>query len=141
MGLVIGSTFPEDDPRVAPGEVIAQDLPAGDEVEVGRKINFAYRAMTPSNEPDPEPPSTPVEPHTPSSDRVDALITITVPPGPTQRVQIVVIDNLSVRTVYDATHSGGARLRELIVGHGSEAVYQVWIGGTLVAEGPIRNAQ
>lgn len=142
LGLMIGVAYPEDDPSVPPGVVIAQDLPPGDEVEVGRRINLAYRpevSNTGEEAPGGAPPA-PAAPGAPTSDRVDALLTIVVPPGPPQLVEIVVIDNLSIRTVYRETHSGGARLRELVVGHGSEAMYQVWIGGQLVADGLIRDA-
>lgn len=143
LGLVVSDTYAEDDPGVEPGQVIAQDLSPGDDVEIGTGIRFAYRPeATSGSQAEPERPPSETEPETSGGENwVQAFINISVPPGPDREVEIVIIDNISARNVYQNTHSGGSRISQLITGRGADAMYQVWIGGVLEAQGLIRGAR
>lgn len=144
LGLVVTDVYAEDDPSVEPGHIIAQDLSPGQDVEVGTSIRFAYRPLTlAQNQPVVESPQSEVEdePTPPGENWVQAFINISVPPGPEREVEIVIIDNISARSVYSNTHSGGSRISQLITGRGEDAMYQVWIGGVLEAQGLIRGAR
>lgn len=143
LGLVVTDIYPEDDPSVEPGHIIAQDLNPGSDVEVGTGIRFAYRPLTLAhNQPGVESPQNEVVNDTPPGENwVQAFINISVPPGPDREVEIVIIDNISARSVYRNTHSGGSRISQLITGRGEDAMYQVWIGGVLESQGLIRGAR
>lgn len=143
LGLVVTDLYAEDDPSVEPGHIIAQDLSPGSDVEVGTSIRFAYRPLTlAQNQIGVEPPRHETADDTPPGENwVQAFINITVPPGPDREVEIVIIDNISARSVYSNTHSGGSRISQLITGRGEDAMYQVWIGGVLEAQGLIRGAR
>lgn len=144
LGLVLGETFGEEDPSVEPGQVMDQFPEPGAEVEVGSAVNFVYR---PEREPQSgSQPSAGVQPgiDPPSAEGdtiVQSLITIHVPPGPEQEVEIVIIDNISARRVYYGIHRGDARVSHMLKGRGPGAMYQVWIGGELRAEGLIAEAR
>lgn len=143
LGLVVGETFPEEDPRFEPGQVTDQEPPAGAEVEVGSVVQFVYRRTQAQVAPPSGAPrgTAPDESLDDGEIWVRALINITVPPGPEQDVEILVIDNISARHVYKRTHRGDSRIFEIIAGRGPDAMYQVWIGGELIVEGLVREAQ
>lgn len=144
LGLALGETFAEEDPNFEPGQITDQFPQPGAEVEVGSVVNFVYYPV-----PEPEPGSSPSGNVPPGGDTsgsdgdtlVQSLITIHVPPGPEQEVEIVIIDNISARRVYYGVHRGDARISHMLKGRGTGAMYQVWIGGELQAEGLIAQAR
>lgn len=144
LGLVLGETFAEVDANFSPGEVTDQAPAPGTEVEVGSAVNFVYypKAQTQGGGAQPGPSQPQADPSTPDGDTwVQSLITINVPPGPEQEVEIVIIDNISARRVYYGVHRGDARISQIIRGRGKDAMYQVWIGGELHGQGPIAEAR
>lgn len=144
LGLVLGETFGEEDPNFAPGQVTDQFPQPGAEVEVGSVVNFVYYPVRETQIGSVTPGGTQSGTELAPSDGdtiVQSLITIHVPPGPEQEVEIVIIDNISARRVYYGVHRGDARVSHMLKGRGTGAMYQVWIGGELRAEGLIAEAR
>lgn len=142
LGLVVGETFAEADNRFQPGEVTDQLPASGTELEVGSVVGFVYNPQEEDDEQDLQViPADPLAGENEGDDWVQALISITVPPGPRQEIEIVIIDNISARRVYHEFHSGNTRISEIIKGRGQESMYQVWIDGKLVNQDFIRKAK
>lgn len=144
LGLVLGETFAEVDNRFQPGQVTDQAPSPGTEVEVGTAVNFVYYPLQQAGSGPSQGLRTPSAPSDSGDDGdtfVRSLITIHVPPGPEQEVEIVIIDNISARRVYHGVHRGDARISQIIMGRGKDAMYQVWIGGELHGQGLIAEAR
>lgn len=173
LGLVVGDTYAEPDPRFQPGHVVDQMPPAGVPTEVGSVVSFVYTPLVTAAETEaPETdtggtsqtgpslagttgdgqlaagnglPGTSTPDSSVANDDKDALqqalITVTIPPGPSQELEIVVIDSISARRVYQGVHRGDTRTTHIVSGSGPDAMYQVWIGGELRDHGFIKEAR
>jgi serine/threonine protein kinase len=145
LGLVLGDSYPEDDDRFKPGEVIDQDLTPLALVDKGSTINLVYRQSVSSTQPTEPITPTDIAPTTNGAASAEnwiyAFISIDIPPGPDQEVIIVVIDNISARDVYRDIHKGDSRILRLISGRGNDSMYQVWLGGELIKQGLIREVK
>lgn len=144
LGLVVGETFGEEDPNFQPGQVTDQFPEPGAEVEVGSVVNFVYRPAAATQigfVPSAGGQTATDETASDGDVIVQSLITIHVPPGPEQEVEIVIIDNISARRVYYGVHRGDARVTHMLKGRGAGAMYQVYIGGELRAQGLIAEAR
>ena len=122
LGLVVGETFGEEDPNFQPGQVTDQFPEPGAEVEVGSVVNFVYRPAAATQigfVPSAGGQTATDETASDGDVIVQSLITIHVPPGPEQEVEIVIIDNISARRVYYGVHRGDARVTHMLKGRGA----------------------
>ena len=133
LGLPLGNSWPEYSTIYSAGRVIEQNPAPGTMVEEGWPIDFVYSQGAPTprvQEPTPVETDEPEEPQWVHENLWSTKeVTIDVPPGPSQEIVILVIDDFGAREVYRETHSGGSRVVRTIQGRGQDARFQVYLGG------------
>lgn len=131
LGLPLGNSWPEYSTIYPAGRVIEQNPAPGSLVEQGWPIDFVYSQgapVPPAEEPEVE--KTPEETQWIQENLWSTKeVTIDVPPGPSQEIVILVIDDFGAREVYRETHKGGTRVVRTIQGRGKDARFQVYLGG------------
>ena len=131
LGLPLGNSWPEFSTIYPAGRVIEQNPAPGSMVEEGWPIDFVYSQgppVAPAEEP--ETVETPEETQWIHENLWSTKeVTIDVPPGPSQEIVILVIDDFGAREVYRETHRGGTRVVRTIQGRGKDARFQVYLGG------------
>ncbi len=131
LGLPLGNTWPEYSTIYPAGRVIEQNPAPGSLVEEGWPVDFVYSQgapVVPAEEPQID--ETPEETQWIHENLWSTKeVTIDVPPGPSQEIVILVIDDFGAREVYRETHKGGTRVVRTIQGRGKDARFQVYLGG------------
>lgn len=133
LELPLGNSWPEYSTIYPEGRVIEQNPAPGTMVEAGWKVDFVY-SQGPASPARPQTTETPAELREEPQWTHENLwmtkeVTVDVPPGPSQEIVILVIDDFGAREVYRETHSGGSRVVRTVQGRGQEARLQVYIGG------------
>ncbi|HHW71817.1 MAG TPA: Stk1 family PASTA domain-containing Ser/Thr kinase [Firmicutes bacterium] len=131
LGLPLGNSWPEYSTVYPMGRVIEQNPAPGSLVEQGWPIDFVYSQGAPAvPQEEPKVEETPEETQWIHENLWSTKeVTIDVPPGPSQEIVILVIDDFGAREVYRETHKGGTRVVRTIQGRGKDARFQVYLGG------------
>ncbi|NMB00999.1 MAG: Stk1 family PASTA domain-containing Ser/Thr kinase [Firmicutes bacterium] len=129
LGLPLGNSWPEHSTIYPEGRVIEQNPAPGTLVEAGFAIDFVYSQGQIASAPN-VPTELREEPQwTHENLWTNKEVTVDIPPGPSQEIVILVIDDFGAREVYRETHPGGSRVVRTVQGRGQDARLQVYIGG------------
>src|SRR5690606_13287761 len=124
LGLVVGQLHGEPHPSAGENEVIDQNPPPNDEVEVGHPYGLIYAVPAPTSQSSSPQGTASVQ------DRYwETQVNIAVPDGPPQEVVIYVTDDWGPRQVLRQVHQGGSRFSVPVTVRGEEATIQVWLDG------------
>lgn len=129
LGLPLGNSWPEHSTVYPVGHVVEQNPAPGTEVQAGWAIDFVYSQGQATTVPQ-APTELREEPQwTHENLWKTQQVTVDVPPGASQEIVILVIDDFGAREVYRETHPAGARIVRTVQGRGQDARFQVYIGG------------
>lgn len=123
-GLSVGTVSAQED-ESPKGTVIAQNPAAGTGVLKDSKVSFT---ISTGKEKEPTPTPTP----TPTPELKKKTLTINIPSGDTESVNIRAVAN--GREIYNKTHARSEQTVDIPVQASKDASVQVYIDGTLVAD-------
>lgn len=132
LGFGEGQLHAEPHPTARPSEVIDQNPPPGEEVEVGFPYALAYAVRPAADQ------AVATGGEEAADDHWENVILISVPDGPTREVVIGVVDYWGPRQVFREPRRGGDRFNYTVRLKGDVARIQVWFDGEIQMNEEVR---